>query len=306
MPSGRASALGAITLRPATVAGGIGGQKWRDRRLLAELAARAGVAADQQVLITDETGEILETDRGNVFAVIDGVLLTPPADGRLLPGTTRAAVMRAAHGHGIKVGQKPLTLDELASASEVFVTNAVVGVLPVTAIDGCPASWPPGQVIATLAAALTARPPDPPSALPTPLATATRPTRSPHGQQPPAQGGRPLVVLIDNYDSFTWNLAHLLSTSGARVEVVRNDEVTAAELADAAPDGVVISPGPCAPAEAGISVEAVRSCVAAGIPLLGICLGHQAIAAAFGAAIIRAPRPVHGQAFEVAHDGLGV
>ena len=97
-----------------------------------------------------------------------------------------------------------------------------------------------------------------------------------------------------------------MSTSGARVEVVRNDEVTAAQVADAGPGGVVISPGPCAPAEAGISIEAVRSCAAAGLPLLGICLGHQAIAAAFGAAIVRAPRPVHGQAFDVTHDGRGV
>ena len=346
-----AGAAAAITLRPATVAGGIGGRKWRDRRLLAALAARAGSAADQQVLITDETGEILETDRANVFAVIDGVLLTPPADGRLLPGTTRAAVMRAAHARGIRVGQKPLTLDELASATEVFVTNAVVGVLPVTAVDGCPAGWPPGPVTETLAAALIARPPDPggpPSATPpssaTPPAPATPPSsraatvalppRAPHapwgppGQNrtgrmartqrssgpvapgattvTPRKATRPLIVLIDNYDSFTWNLAHLLSTSGAQVEVIRNDEVTAAEIAAAAPAGVVISPGPCAPAEAGISVETVRSCAADGTPLLGICLGHQAIAAAFGAAIIRAPRPVHGQAFEVAHDGRGV
>ena len=151
----------AITLRPMTVAGGIGGQKWRDRRLLAELAVRAGASADEHVLITDETGEILETDKANVFAVIDGVLLTPPADGRLLPGTTRAAVMRAAREHGIRVGQKPLTLDELASASEVFVTNAVVGVRPVTAIDGLPASWRPGPLTATLANALATRAPDP-------------------------------------------------------------------------------------------------------------------------------------------------
>jgi anthranilate synthase component 2 len=128
--------------------------------------------------------------------------------------------------------------------------------------------------------------------------------RATTGSAPAA--ARPLVVLVDNYDSFTWNLAHLLSTSGAQVEVVRNDEVTAAEIAGLAPAGVVISPGPCAPAEAGISVETVRSCAANGTPLLGICLGHQAIAAAFGAAIIRAPRPVHGQAFPVAHDGRGV
>jgi anthranilate synthase/aminodeoxychorismate synthase-like glutamine amidotransferase len=126
-------------------------------------------------------------------------------------------------------------------------------------------------------------------------------TRRPLG--PPA---RPLVVLIDNYDSFTWNLAHLLSISGARVEVVRNDEVTAAQVADAGAAGVVISPGPCAPAEAGISIEAVRSCAAAGLPLLGVCLGHQAIAAAFGAVIVAAPRPVHGQASDITHDGRGV
>ena len=123
---------------------------------------------------------------------------------------------------------------------------------------------------------------------------------------PAPEAGRPLVVLVDNYDSFTWNLAHLLVVSGARVDVVRNDEVTAAQIAELGPAGVLISPGPCAPAEAGISVETVRTCAAAGIPLLGICLGHQAIAAAFGAAIIRAPRPVHGQACEVAHDGRGV
>ncbi|HVT69498.1 MAG TPA: aminodeoxychorismate/anthranilate synthase component II, partial [Trebonia sp.] len=117
---------------------------------------------------------------------------------------------------------------------------------------------------------------------------------------------RPRVLLIDNYDSFTWNLAHLLDTAGARVEVVRNDEVTALQLIAAAPAGVVISPGPCAPAEAGVSVAAVTACAAASVPLLGICLGHQAIAVAFGAKVIAAPRPVHGKAFAVSHDGQGV
>lgn len=113
------------------------------------------------------------------------------------------------------------------------------------------------------------------------------------------------LLLIDNYDSFTYNLAHLLAAAGCRVEVVRNDELTAGQVADADPAGVVISPGPCAPAEAGISIDVVRRCAGV-IPLLGICLGHQAIAAAFGADIIRAPRPVHGQAFEITHDGSGV
>jgi anthranilate synthase component 2 len=114
------------------------------------------------------------------------------------------------------------------------------------------------------------------------------------------------VVLLDNYDSFTGNLAHLLQIAGARVEVVRNDEVTATAIVDGAPAGVVISPGPCTPAEAGISIATVTACASAGIPLLGVCLGHQAIGAAFGARIVRAPLPVHGKAFPVSHDGRGV
>ena len=288
-----------IKLIPVTVPGGIGARKYRDRRLLAELAAQAGTGQDQHLLLTDETGELLETDRANVFAVIDGVLLTPPADGRLLPGTTRAAVLRAARDRGILIGQKPLTFDELTEASEVFVTNAVVGVLPVTAIGD--RTWPPGPVTAALAAALAARPADAPVV---PSAPA-RPRPVPAGRVGP-RGPRPLVILIDNYDSFTFNLAHLVATSGARVEVVRNDEMTAPQLVAAGPAGVVISPGPCAPAEAGISVAAVRACAEAGVPLLGICLGHQAIGAAFGAQVIRAPSPVHGKAFPVAHDGRGV
>jgi para-aminobenzoate synthetase/4-amino-4-deoxychorismate lyase len=298
------SAPDAVTLRPVTVPGGLGAHKYRDRRLLAALTAREQLPPGAQLLLTDETGELLETDRGNVFAVIDGVLLTPPADGRLLPGTARAAVLRAAHGHGIRTGQKPLTLGELAGASEVFVSNAVTGLVPVTAVGGEAHRWAPGPVTAALGAVLAARPPDdgPPDGPPAPPAPAAAAGRA-------ALAGRtrrPLVILIDNYDSFTWNVAHLLDRAGARVEVVRNDEVTAAQVVAAAPAGVVISPGPCAPAHAGISIAAVTACAAARIPLLGICLGHQAIGAAFGAGIIAAPRPVHGKAFPVSHDGQGV
>ena len=317
----------AVTLRPVTVSGGIGAHKYRDRRLLAALTRQARLAPGEQLLLTDDTGELLETDRANLFAVADGVLLTPPADGRLLPGTTRAAIIQAAHDSGIKVGFKPLTLDQLQAASEVFVTNAVAGILPVTAVlpaaagppdsaVGCRAmSWAPGPVARRLAATLAARPLDPPFAPPAPMAPppATASPPAPHRMSAAARASDnskkraagPLVILIDNYDSFTWNLAHLLDSAGCLVEVVRNDEVTAAQVAGAAPAGVVISPGPCAPAEAGISIDVVRRC--AGVtPLLGICLGHQAIAAAFGAAIVKAPRPVHGQAFAVTHDGGGV
>jgi para-aminobenzoate synthetase component I len=303
-----------VTLRPVAVPGGIGGHKYRDRRLLAALAESEGAGPDEQVLLTDETGELLETDRANVFAVIDGVLLTPPADGRLLPGTTRAAVLRAARRLGVRTGQKPLTLDELADASEVFVTNAVVGVLPVRAVTGVRRAWPAGQVAAAIGSALAGRSPDDPgrtAAAPAapagPPAQAGRATRTRIPWRSAAAGaGRPLVVLLDNYDSFTGNLAHLLESAGARVEVIRNDEVTAAAIIDGAPAGVVISPGPCGPAEAGISMATVTACASARVPLLGICLGHQAIGAAFGARIVRAPVPVHGKAFPVSHDGGGV
>jgi para-aminobenzoate synthetase/4-amino-4-deoxychorismate lyase len=310
-PSGpAASEPGAVTLRPMIVSGGIGAYKYRDRRLLAELAAQAETGPDQQVLLTDETGEILETDRANVFAVLDGVLLTPPVDGRVLPGTTRAAVLRAAHNQGIMTGQKPITLDELAEASEVFVTNAVIGAVPVTAVETVHRGWQPGPVTAALAVALADRQADAPAA-PAGGPRLARPYVGAPASHWPTQGaapsaGPPLLILIDNYDSFTWNLAHLLSTAGARVEVVRNDEVTATQVIAAGPTGVVISPGPCAPAEAGISIAAVTACAQAGVPLLGICLGYQAIGEAFGSRVVRAPSPVHGKAFPVTHHGHGV
>ncbi len=115
------------------------------------------------------------------------------------------------------------------------------------------------------------------------------------------------MAVIDNYDSFTFNLVHYLGKAGCTVEVVRNDEVTAGDVVALGPAGVVISPGPCAPDEAGISIDVVRACAAAaGIPVLGVCLGHQAIAACFGASVVRAPRPVHGQTSVIVHDGRGV
>ena len=307
----------AVTLRPVTVSGGIGAHKYRDRRLLAALTRQACLAPGEQLLLTDDTGELLETDRANLFAVADGVLLTPPADGRLLPGTARAAIIQAAHDGGIKVGFKPLTLDQLQAASEVFVTNAVAGILPVTAVPPVTAepgsavdcramSWALGPVARRLAATLAARPLDPPFAPPAPHGMSTTAQSIDNSKKrPEKRAAVPLVILVDNYDSFTWNLAHLLDSAGCLVEVVRNDEVTAAQVAGAGSAGVVISPGPCAPAEAGISIDVVRSCAGV-VPLLGICLGHQAIAAAFGAEIVKAPRPVHGQAFAVTHDGRGV
>ena len=109
------------------------------------------------------------------------------------------------------------------------------------------------------------------------------------------------VLLIDNYDSFTYNLVQYLGELGADVEVVRNDAAQVDELLDRDPARVIVSPGPCTPNEAGISGEAIRRFAEHGKPVLGVCLGHQALAAAFGGRVVRG-RPVHGKTAEVAHD----
>jgi anthranilate synthase component II len=114
------------------------------------------------------------------------------------------------------------------------------------------------------------------------------------------------VSMIDNYDSFTYNLVQYLSELGACVQVVRNDAVSADELLAREPAAVVISPGPGEPKDAGISVDAVRACAAARVPLLGVCLGHQAIGEAFGARIVRARSIMHGKVSKIEHDGRGV
>ena len=116
-----------------------------------------------------------------------------------------------------------------------------------------------------------------------------------------------MILLLDNYDSFTFNLYQALSELGAEVLVRRNDMVTVDEVKELVPvlDGIVISPGPCTPGEAGISVPLVRR-LAGTVPILGVCLGHQAIGAAFGGRITRAPRLMHGKVSMISHDGAGV
>jgi anthranilate synthase/aminodeoxychorismate synthase-like glutamine amidotransferase len=115
----------------------------------------------------------------------------------------------------------------------------------------------------------------------------------------------PSVLVIDNYDSFTYNLVQYLGELGAEVGVVRNDKASVDELRRLRPDRLVVSPGPCTPKEAGISVEAVRSFADAGIPVLGVCLGHQSLIEAFGGTVIRGD-PIHGKDAEVEHDGRTV
>ncbi len=113
-----------------------------------------------------------------------------------------------------------------------------------------------------------------------------------------------MIVLIDNYDSFTFNLVHYLGGLGADVVVHRNDKISSAEVIAGAPDAIVLSPGPCTPNEAGICLDLVAK-AAPTIPILGVCLGHQAVGQAFGGAVVRAA-PVHGKMSEIHHNGSGV
>jgi anthranilate synthase component 2 len=117
-------------------------------------------------------------------------------------------------------------------------------------------------------------------------------------------GGR-MLLLIDNYDSFTYNLFHYLGELGADVRVVRNDELTAAQALALKPQGIVLSPGPCTPNEAGICMEVIRLADGA-MPILGVCLGHQAIGQVYGGDVVRAPEPMHGKLSRIHHTGRSV
>ena len=114
-----------------------------------------------------------------------------------------------------------------------------------------------------------------------------------------------MLLLLDNYDSFTYNLAQYLGQMGQTLEVRRNDKITLDEIEMLQPERIVISPGPCTPKEAGISVSLIER-FAGRIPILGVCLGHQAIGAAFGGRVIRAPKLMHGKTSEIEHDGKTV
>jgi anthranilate synthase/aminodeoxychorismate synthase-like glutamine amidotransferase len=113
------------------------------------------------------------------------------------------------------------------------------------------------------------------------------------------------ILVIDNYDSFTYNLVQYLGELGARVLVKRNDQVTVDQVRAAAPDRILLSPGPGRPEDAGVTLEVIAR-LGAEVPILGVCLGHQAIGQAFGGRVVRAPRPMHGKTSAIEHDGQGV
>ena len=114
-----------------------------------------------------------------------------------------------------------------------------------------------------------------------------------------------MILLIDNYDSFTFNLVHVLGDLGERCEVVRNDQITAAQALARGPEAIVLSPGPRTPNEAGVCLELIAA-AAGRVPLLGVCLGHQAIGQAFGGKVVRGAAPMHGKVSAVTHDGTGL
>ena len=114
-----------------------------------------------------------------------------------------------------------------------------------------------------------------------------------------------MILLIDNYDSFTYNLFHFLGELGAKVKVVRNDEITADQALAMRPEGIVLSPGPCTPNAAGICLDVIKK-AAGTMPILGVCLGHQAIGQVYGGTVVRAPEPMHGKLSTIHHTGKSV
>ena len=199
-----------VGLRPTVIRGGLGAHKWLDRRLLADMARSMALQPGEQLLIEDADGDVLETDRANVFAVHRRGA-AHPARRRTAAAGRRPGMplLRAAGIEGLGISVTPLNRARLQAATEVFVTNAVHGVRPVRSIAGSPAAWPAGPV-----AAGWQRPW--PGSRP---ASATPVTASHAGRLRPAwQPGRrqdrggPVTVLIDNYDSFTYNLAHMLAS----------------------------------------------------------------------------------------------
>jgi anthranilate synthase component 2 len=115
-----------------------------------------------------------------------------------------------------------------------------------------------------------------------------------------------MILVVDNYDSFTWNLVHYLQEIGSEVRVARNDEISVRDALASGAEAILISPGPGTPDEAGVSLELVGACAAARMPLLGVCLGHQAIGQHFGGRVVRAAQLMHGKTSAIEHDGSGV
>ena len=274
-----------VTLVPVQISGGWGRHKWADRAVLDTDGDGAPWPPERDALIMDGP-DLLEAGRASLFLVDDDGVHTPRLDGRLLPGTTRREVIDVLGQAGIPVHERRLTLTDLSRATEAFTANAIRGV---TAVAGCAAL--PGHAL-------------PQGPLTAWLRSRLRDTPHSSLRRRPAPGAR--VLLVDNYDSFVFNLARYCEELGARTSVLRNDDPGLdPESIAGRYDHVIISPGPGAPASAGASVDIIRR-LAGVLPILGVCLGHQAIGEAFGGRTVRAPRPVHGRQALIRHDQQGI
>lgn len=294
---------GPVVLDPREMRGGWGEFKWKEREDLEH------PRADLEYLLVDG-GQVLESERANLFVVRDGVVTTPPLDGRILAGITRSRILKLAAFTGYETSETALTLDDLNESSEVFLTSSISGVRPVAGLRAGP-SWDPGPVTAQLDfawqqwshrtyVAERARS----HQLRTKLAPAASVART-HRANVRVDPGQEVFVVIDNYDSFTFNLVHYLAELGLNLQVVRSLEMSVEEVLALDATGIVISPGPSAPANAGISLELIRA-LGGATPVLGVCLGHQCIAEAYGAIVEPASQVVHGKVSEIHHDRQGV
>lgn len=305
MPEGFTDAQRAGTaLTPIVISGGLGPHKWCDRDAIT--MRNANLAEDEQMLLVDEAGFVLETARANLFAVFDGSVVTPPCDGRILPGITRSRALSLLRLNSIPVREEPFTLERLRTADEVFTTGSLRGVEWVSECAPL-TSWAHGPITAMIGAELerfvdgqVTRVKQAHRSRTLPSQAVRHYTPVHHSDDGIATG--PRILVIDNYDSFTFNLVQYLLELGAEPLVARNDGVSLEEAASLNIDGIVISPGPCTPREAGISTEMIRT-FGERTPILGVCLGHQCIAQAYGAVVARAQQVVHGKRSLIHHDG---
>ncbi len=276
-----------LTLTPLVVPGGLGDRKWRDRPLL-----DASLPLERDQLVLDVDGTVLEAGRWAVLAVLDDEVVAPRLDGRQLPSTGRRRVETVLAGVGLPAVERVLTTEDLARASEVVGVNALRSVVPVVGVEGV-GVWSPGPVGRWLREELAGESARSGSAHVSPRISAT-------GVH---------VLFVDNYDSFVHNLVQHVTGAGGRATVVRNDALRMEDLEQLCDEQgvthVVVSPGPGRPEDAGVSVEVVRR-LGPRLPVLGVCLGHQAVAVAYAGQVVRAPVPVHGRPSWVEHDGRGV
>ena len=259
------------SLIPRIVPGGWGEHKWRDRAAI----------ADADYLFLDENLNILETSRAAIAVVFDDGVHLPKCDGRILPSVERAKTIRRLHAQGIDVIERDIDIHELAQAAEVFVMNSIRGVHPVGDIEGL-GSFSGDGLVSWLA---EDHPPPVEPLVP----------RAPHAR----------VVLLDNHDSFVFNLARYVRELGGEATVVLSDQVSVDDIRAMDPTHIIISPGPKTPAAAGISVQVVQE-LGHQIPILGVCLGHQCIAEAYGGKTVPSEQPTHGKASVIFHDGQGI